>query len=137
MARPEQKRVLYFLCIKSARDPKHGWHSDGERECGDQKHGCGLDCADLYRAAKRTTTVANGKLQQINASREKGLWTVKKRSRLNSTAACRATRAKEPARTPAESRTGCAASTSPTPKTAMPEAAEPISSKLLVTAEET
>src|SRR4029077_389826 len=90
------------------------------------------DWADLYRAAKSTTTVASGKLVQINASRENGLRTSSKRSRMNSIAACTATRAREPARTPAESRIGCAASTSPTLKTATPEGAEQTHSTLLV-----
>ena len=36
------------------------------------------DCEDLYRAAKSTTTVASGKLQQTNASRAKGLTTCRR-----------------------------------------------------------
>src|ERR1700745_3645522 len=95
------------------------------------------DWADLYRAANNTTTVASGKLQQINASRENGLCTSSKRSRMNSIAACTETRPREPGRISAESRTGGAASTNPTLQTAPPEVAEPISSKLLVTTDET
>src|SRR5215472_11938185 len=36
------------------------------------------DCEDLYRAAKSTTTVASGKLQQTNVSRAKGLTTCRR-----------------------------------------------------------
>jgi len=64
------------------------------------------DCAALYRAAKSTTTVANGKLQHTSASRAKGLTTCKICNRANRTADWIVLRASEPAKTPGERRTG-------------------------------
>ena len=64
------------------------------------------DCAALYRAAKSTTTVANGKLQHTSASRAKGLTTCNRCSKANRTADWIVTRASEPAKTPGERRTG-------------------------------
>src|SRR6266852_262663 len=90
------------------------------------------DSSALYRAANSSTTVARGKLQHTSASRANGLATCKMCSRANRTADCTVTRAKEPANTTGESRTGCAARTRPTANTATPEVAEPISSKQLV-----
>src|SRR5215472_339969 len=87
------------------------------------------DSTALYFAAKSTTTVANGKLQQTSASRANGLTTCRTSSRTKSTAPCSVTRPSEPIRTVGEMRTGCAASTRPTAKTATPDVADPISSK--------
>ena len=53
------------------------------------------DSTALYRAAKSTTTVARGKLQHTNASREKGLTTCNKCNKAKRTADCTVTRAKE------------------------------------------
>ena len=64
------------------------------------------DSTALYRAAKRTTTVARGKLQHTSASRAKGLWTCNRCSRTNRTADCTVTRAREPTNTAGEMRTG-------------------------------
>src|SRR5260370_13988381 len=89
------------------------------------------DSTALYRAAKSTTTVAKGKLQHTSASRANGLTTCKICSSANRTADCTVTRAKEPTNTVGDRRTGWAAKTRPTAKTATPEVAEPISSKQL------
>src|SRR5260370_29440975 len=91
------------------------------------------DSTVLYPAAKRTTTVARGKLQHTSASRANGLLTCKRCSSANRTADCTVTRAREPTSTAGEKRTGCAARIRPTAKTATPEVAEPISSKQLAT----
>jgi len=64
------------------------------------------DSTDLYRAAKRTTIVARGKLQQTSASREKGLFTCKRWSKANKTADYSVTRAREPINTVDERRIG-------------------------------
>src|SRR5215831_6630117 len=64
------------------------------------------DSTALYFAAKSTTTVANGKLQQTSASRANGLTTCRTSSRTKSTAPCSVTRPSEPIRTVGEMRTG-------------------------------
>src|SRR5271170_5525527 len=64
------------------------------------------DSTALYLAAKSTTTVASGKLQQTSASRANGLTTCNKCSIAKRTADCTVTRAREPTNTAREKRTG-------------------------------
>src|SRR5208337_2782196 len=88
---------------------------------------------DLYRAEKRTTTVASGKLQQTNVSRANGLTTCMRRRSANKTADCTVTRPRLPIHTMRERASAWAAKMRPTANTATPEVAEPISSKQLAT----